>query len=84
MATNKEQLDFLKEYLNKFRKADKLSFATIEYVGFMQTLREIYNDNLFVDLLLQKENVLRLNFKNGKPIILDIMEKAFTHYEEIP
>ena len=84
MSKKQEQIDFLKNYRNKFDVSEKLADATINYVGFMQTLKEIYSDNLFVGLLLQKENPLRISFQMNKPKVLDIMNSAINHYEEIP
>ncbi|WP_294309180.1 hypothetical protein [uncultured Chryseobacterium sp.] len=84
MATSKEQIEFLKSYRDKFSKSEKSAYANLEYVGFIQTLKEIYSDNTYAYLLLRYHNAVTANFSKNKPEILEIMDSAILHYQEMP
>lgn len=83
MSITQEQINFIENCKNRFDKANDKEELANQLMCFIQGLKEIFSDNIFVIRLSDLLNPLLFNSKINKPKILDIMDTAVLHYKEI-
>ena len=83
MPVTREQINFLENCKNRFNRANDKEELANQLMCFIQGLREIFNDNIFVIRLSDLLNPLLFNSQINKPKIFDIMNTAVLHYKEI-